>query len=192
MTVPPTDPSLRELFELFRDQPTRIALAPPEGYTALEPPACEFVSADELPPDFRRLLAHENHMTLALEAFHGRPVKLHILAIRNSGNDYARMILLSLEGTDRIVEFGIVRLNLSFLSDDVRAEILAGTTPLGRVLIEHDVLRRITPVRFLKITPNEPMRNFFRMTTPEPIYGRLATILCEGVTAIDLLEVVCV
>ena len=178
MTLPSRDPSLRELFELFNDpQP-------------IEPPQFGYVSADELPPAFRRLLAHENHMTLALEEFHGRPVKLHVLSVANRGDEYARMILLSLDGTERIVEFGIVLLDFGLLTRDVRAEIVAGTTPLGRILIEHDVLRRISPTHFLKITPNAALMNWFGLTTPEPVYGRLATIMCDGVPAIDLLEIV--
>ncbi len=170
--------SLRALFELFSDA------------RPVEPPPCEFVSAGELPEPFRRLLAHEDHMTLALEQFHGRPVALRVLAKRHRGDDYARMILLNLAGTDQIVEFGIVRLNLSFCSADVRSEIVSERTPLGRILIEHNVLRRIQPTTFLRFQPNDQLMNWFRIARPEPIFGRLATILVNDVHAIDLLEVV--
>ena len=39
--------------------------------------------------------------------------------------------------------FGVPRLKLSLLREDVRREIEAERTPLGRVLIEHNVLREV-------------------------------------------------
>lgn len=169
---------LIRLFGLFEDQ------------LAGEVPNFEVIESDEIPHPYRDLLVHHQHMTVTLEKFHGRPVLLRVLAQRMNGDDYGRMILLALEGTGEIVEFGIFRMNLGSCSEEVRSEIVAGRTPLGRILIEHDVLRRIDPSAFLKITPNADMISWFDMSSANPVYGRTANIFCNGMLAIELLEVV--
>jgi hypothetical protein len=67
---------------------------------------------------------------------------------------------------------------------------LGGNTPLGRILIAHDVLRHIEPWAYLKITPNHTVMQWFGMQEQRPVFGRLATIYCSRLPAIELLEVV--
>jgi chorismate-pyruvate lyase len=169
---------LRQLFDLFAD--TRI----------VDPPHFDIVPAESVPAPYYDLLVHDQHMTVTLERFHGRSVHLTVLARRHNGSDYARMILLSLEGTGEIVEFGIFRMDLNSVSDAVQAAIVEGRTPLGRVLIEHNVLRRIDPLAYLKFQPTEQLRAWFNLAGDEPIYGRVAMISCNGMEAVELLEVV--
>lgn len=162
---------------------------------ALFPPAddvseYEFVPADEVPPPYHGLLVHEHHMTVTVEAHHGDRVNVCILARMQSGDCYARKILLALQKTGRVVQFGIVRVNLRYCSDAVRQEILAGQTPLGRILIEHDVLRRIEPTAFLRVIPGQAMKSWFGLKRNRPTYGRLALIHCDGQPAVELLEIV--
>src|SRR6516164_65864 len=97
----------------------------------------EEVSADEVPPPYRALLVHEHHMTVTVESHHGDLVDVRILARRQDGDSYARKILLALQGDGRVVQFGIMRVHLRYCSPAVRAEIVAGQTPLGRILIQH-------------------------------------------------------
>ena len=169
---------LRHLFESFGDQ------------FAVQIPDFEVVPGEQVPQPYRDLLVHDQHMTVTLERFHHRPVELHVLARHVVGGEYARMILLALEGTGEIVEFGIFRMDLTCCSEEVQDEIVAGKTPLGRILIEHDVLRRIDPTAFLKIRPNAALKQWFGMSQDQPVYGRLASIFCNNVLAIELLEVV--
>ena len=169
---------LRKLFEIFA------------GKLPVQVPEFEVVPSDEVPPPYRDLLVHDQHMTVTLERFHGRPVELRVLARHVEGGEYARMILLAIEGTDEIVEFGVFRMDLTCCSQEVQDEIVAGETPLGRILIEHDVLRRIDPTAFLKIWPNSTMKESFGISENQPVYGRLASIFCNNVLAIELLEVV--
>jgi chorismate-pyruvate lyase len=169
---------LRQLFDLFAD--TRI----------VDVPDFDVVPPDQVPKPYNDLLVHDHHMTVTLERYHGRRVHLTVLARRHSGNDYARMILLSLEGTGEIVEFGMFRMDLSCCDDAVQAAIVEGRTPLGRILIEHNVLRRIDPIAYLKIAPSHQLSAWFNTQSNQPIYGRLAFIYCNGQQAVELLEVV--
>lgn len=172
----PSGPDLHTLLNLF----------PPADYLR----AWEYVPGDEVPEPYHHLLVHEHHMTVTVEAHHGTLVDVRILEQKIDGDDYARKILLALHNTDRIVQFGLVRIRLHFCSDPVREAILAGRTPLGRILINHDVLRRIEPTAFLRVTPGPAMMSWFGLAEPTPTYGRLALIHCDGQPAIELLEIV--
>jgi chorismate-pyruvate lyase len=171
-----TGPDIRELYALF----------PLTG----DLPEYEFVPADEVPPPYHGLLVHEHHMTVTVEAHHGDLVDVRILARSHRDDIYARKILLALQQTGRIVQFGIVRIHLQYCSDAVRQEILAGQTPLGRILIRHNVLRRIEPTAYLRVIPGSDMMTWFGLKRPRPTYGRLAYIHCDHQPAIELLEVV--
>ena len=152
--------------------------------------AFHVVQPEEMPASFVELLVHHDHMTTKLQGYYGRPVELHVLADRLDGDLYRRKIVLKPSGTNTIVEFGVVRIDLGFTPDAVRDEILAGETPLGDILIKHDVLRRIDPRWYLRLSD----RGLLQSSLPElgegEIYGRVGTIYCNNEPAIELLEVV--
>jgi hypothetical protein len=153
-------------------------------------PECEIIPGTDVPEPYRGLLVHEHHMTVTVEAYHGDLVDVRILARRHQGDCYSRKILLALQKTGRIVQFGIVRIDLGLCSPAVRAAIVAGKTPVGRVLIENNVLRRIEPTAFLRIAGKAPQMRWFGLTEPQTLYGRLAIIHCDGRPAVELLEIV--
>jgi len=168
------------------DLGTLTSLFPPPG----DLPEYEIVPADEVPEPYHGLLVHEHHMTVTVEAYHGDLVDVRILARRQDRDTYARKILLALHGSGRVVQFGIMRVHLQYCSDAVRKEIIAGQTPLGRILIQHNILRRIEPTAFLRVIPGTAMMNWFGLDRPKPTYGRLAYIHCDGQPAVELLEIV--
>ena len=152
--------------------------------------AYEFVPAEQVPEPYHGLLVHEHHMTVTVEAHHGGLVDVQVLDKTTTDGSYARKILLALQRSGRIVQFGLVRIHLDYCGDAVRDEIISERTPLGRILIEHNVLRRIEPLGFLKITPGPSMMKWFGLTTARPCYGRTAIIHCDGKPAVELLEIV--
>src|SRR5438874_4851419 len=148
----------------------------------------EFVAPDQVPPPYHELLVHEHHMTVTVEAHHGSLVDVKVLEKKRDGDSYARKILLALKRDGRVVQFGLVRIWLHYCSPEVRTEILAEKTPLGRILINHNVLRRIEPTAFLRVTPGVEMMDWFGLSQPVPTYGRLALIHCDGQPAVELME----
>ncbi len=160
------------------------------GQLSIEVPGFEVIDGDQVPLPYRDLLVHSHHMTVTLERYHGRRVELQVIAKRHQGKEYGRMILLKLEGTEQVVEFGIFRMDLSCCGQAVQDEIVAGIRPLGRILIEHDVLRRIDPIAFLKIAPIQQLMTWFGCEETTSIYGRLASISSNEIQAIELLEIV--
>jgi chorismate-pyruvate lyase len=149
----------------------------------------EHVAASLTPEPFRRLLVLDEHMTVTMEAFHGAPVDVQVLAERRSGEIYARQSLLLKAGTERVVQFGIMRFNLNYVTEPVRKEILDGRTPLGRILINYNVLRHIDLGAVLRIWTGPGLQAHFRCNAGSITYGRLATIFCNHEPAVDLLEI---
>src|SRR5207237_74359 len=83
-----------------------------------------------------------------------------------------------------------MRVHLRYCSAAVRDEIVAGQTPLGRILIQHNVLRRIEPTGYLRVLPRPAMMKWFGFPHAQPTYGRLAIIHCDEMPAVELLEMV--
>ena len=152
-------------------------------------PHCTPIAGDTVPEPYRSLLVHTHHMTVTVEEHYGGPVDVRVLETVRDGSEYARKILLTLRSTGAVVQFGLVRIDLDYLSEPVRARIVAGDTPLGRVLIEHDVLRHILPAGYLKVEPDAEMREWFGMQGEGTTYGRLGVILTDGKPAIEVLEI---
>jgi hypothetical protein len=173
---PPPGPRLRDLFGLF---PASSDL-----------PEIEYVTADEVPEPYHTLLVHNHHMTVTVEAHHGSPVDVRVLDQVRQGDSYARKILLTSKKTGAVVQFGLVRIWLPYCDADVQQEILAGQTPLGRILIQHDVLRWIQPTAFVRVLPDAALMSWFGARGRRPTFGRLAYIHCDGKPAIELLEIV--
>lgn len=150
----------------------------------------EEVDEDDLPEPYRGLLDHDEHMTVTVERFHHSPVDVRVLQTHFTPSHYSRKILLSRHSDGRVVQYGIVRLNFSFLGDDVRHEIESQQTPLGRILIEHNVLRKVKLLSLWRIDPGVELGKLFELDRPQTCYGRTALIYCNSVPAVELLEIV--
>ncbi len=151
--------------------------------------SAEHVPSSQTPEPYKQMLVHDHHMTVTMESYHQTNVDVRVLNQRLDGDTYVRKILLLKSGTDDVVQFGIVRFNFQYVTDEVRAEILAGETPLGRVLINHNVLRHIDLGAILRITAGPGLARLLQMPEGETTYGRMATIFCNHQPAVDLLEI---
>lgn len=116
------------------------------------------VAVDDMPADYQTLLAHDAHMTVTVEAFHQSLVDVHVLDERWEGRFYSRTSLLICQSNRRIAQFGIMRIDLSGLPAIVRDEIESRGTPLGRILIKHNVLRHVELHRLWRIAPGPVLR----------------------------------
>jgi hypothetical protein len=128
-------------------------------------------------------------MTAILRAYHGQDVALRVLADRLEGDQYSRKIVLTIPEPGRVVEFGIVRLELRFIDQEVRSAILNRSEPLGSILIGKRVLTKVTPNWYLRFPVDCPVVALFG-GAPVEAFGRLATIHCNGDAAVEMLEVV--
>lgn len=149
----------------------------------------EHIPSAVTPEPYKTMLVHNHHMTLTMEAHHGCSVDVRVIDSRLNGTDYARKIQLLKHGTEQVVMFGIIRFHLEYVTEAVRREVLAGETPLGRILINHNVLRHIDLGAILEITAGHSLAQYLPMPVGGVTYGRLATIFCNRQPALDLLEI---
>ena len=148
------------------------------------------VDSSAMPEKFRKLLAHNEHMTIAVEAFHGSTVSVEVLDSRRNDSLYIREILLHRTSDHKVVQYGIVRLQLNALDEAPRNEILSEKIPLGRVLIEHNVLREVELVDLWEITISSKLASLLGVELGTITYGRTAMIYFSEHPALELLEVV--
>ncbi len=168
---------LYSLVRLFYEQADQLARFEP-------------VTSAETPAPYRSLLDHGGHMTVTLESHHRCPVDVHALRYRSGADIYARTSLLTRQSDGAVVQFGIIRLHTRYLSAPVRREIEGRQIPLGRVLIQHNVLRKVELEEIWRVTPGLDLARLFGLDEPVVTYGRTAIIHCNGEPAVELLEIV--
>lgn len=167
------------LVQLFYQSPASVA-------------ALTSVSADAVPQPYRGLLDHRSHMTAAMERYHGGPVSLRVVAhdgprTAADGREwYAREILLSNEAGE-VVQYGIVRIDLSSLSAADAARVRNASVPLGRILMAAGVLCDVRDVALVAVHPGDEL---CRLIGDRATFGRVALIRVDGSPAIELLEIV--
>ncbi|MEK6247376.1 MAG: hypothetical protein N2C12_04305 [Planctomycetales bacterium] len=147
------------------------------------------VPPDQVPEPYRRLLVHQEHMTVAMEACHESLVDVEVLDTNITATHYARKILLRKQTDSSVVQFGIMRVDLTLLSEDVRAEIEKQQRPLGRILVRNNVLRTVHLSQLWKVTPGTDLQKLFNIEANE-IFGRTAAIDLEEKPAVEVLEIV--
>jgi chorismate-pyruvate lyase len=160
------------------------------GWTAVSAGDYAIVPASEVPQPFHRLLVHHGHMTEVLEKHYGRAVELTVQQSESSQECYRRRITLAAGKDGPLVELGIVRIDFSYLPATAREAILSESIPLGRVLIEHKLLRRVVPHHYVRFDADSAVVRLYNLATPKVLYGRLGTIFCNHQPAIELLEIV--
>jgi chorismate-pyruvate lyase len=126
----PNDVSIESLLAIFYAEQTQLA-------TFRKSPA------DQVPEPYARLLNHTSHMTVTVEEYYQDTVDVRVLKTQFNQRDYCREILLSTHRDAKVVQYGIVRLHLDLIPEPARSEILAESKPLGRVLIERQILREV-------------------------------------------------
>lgn len=170
---------LGSLVKLFFDEPSQLG-------------KFEAVEASQIPSPSLELLAHNHHMTVTLEKHHESSVLVHVLGYETETGYYSRKSLLSRESDGKVVQYGIVRLHLDALATDVRREIESREIPLGRVLINHNVLREVKLLGLFRISCGAELAREFGCQIGDVCFGRTAIIYCDGAPAVELLEIVSV
>lgn len=182
-----------------RQRPSRRPGARPDGllypldlvYTAsgVARPAAREVAPEEIPHPYRGLLAHRSDMTQVLERHYGGSICIRALSTSIRGAWYMRRVLLVQEYSGRPVEMGAIRIRLDGFSARVRAAILRGHVPLGRIMRDAALDYHSRPRAFFAITPNSDMMGVFWMREPRTLYGRRTEVILDGRKFGDIVEV---
>lgn len=150
----------------------------------------EKISVDQCPTVYKSLLAHCSHMTVTVERHHGEQVNLEVLSETKADSLYQRKIALRRSSDQRVVQFGIVQLDLNCLTSVARTQVLDGTTPLGRVLIQNQILTEVQLCDLWKVHCGPELTQIFQVKSDAVTYGRSARLLMDDKQGIELLEIV--
>jgi len=161
-----------------------------ESFSTEHLPPVKVMAGNTMPEPFRSLLDHEHHMTVTMEKHFAESVRVKVLSESIQGNNYSRILYLVGEKTGRIILFGAMRIRLDFLPKPAQQEILARKEPLGRILIRHEILRKLELVALLEINPFQDRSSWFDRSDTCNYFGRLAKIHVENQVAVEVFEVV--
>jgi chorismate-pyruvate lyase len=148
------------------------------------------LGSQQVPEPYRKLLDHHSHMTVAVESYFGSSVDVRVVQSAKDDVWYSREILLTTQSDGLVVQYGIVRLRYGVLAENVWQEIESGLKPLGRVLIDHDVLRQVELVGLWSVKCGSTLARLFATVPGTITFGRTARIFCDSEPAIELLEII--
>jgi hypothetical protein len=150
----------------------------------------EPIAVEDLPPGYRSLLAHHDHMTVALEAWHNSLVEIHVLDEWRDDASYARAGVLCRQSDGEAIQFNIMRIWLGDLPPSAQAQITENKAPLGRVLIRHNLLREVEVLTIWRITPGPVLCEQLKLDGRTQVFGRSAQILVDERPTVQVLEIV--
>jgi len=139
-------------------------------------PRIERIDGESVPEPYNSLLVHSQDMTPTLEQFHGDTIHLEVLRREVRDDFYFREVMLKLDGGERPVEFGAIRIDLSLFAAGVRRLILDERLPLGHILKDCGVAHSSRPKAFLRVESDEFMNGVLELTGANTLYGRRNTL----------------
>lgn len=159
------------------------------GLPAVHLPRPEVVPPEAMPDWAQQLLHHDEHMTEIMARHHGGHVVVEVQRRHRLGDDYWRQIVLRIADRPTIIQGGLVRIHLPGLAAPVAEAILREQVPLGYLLMDHQVLRRIELHHLIRFPPDPALAGWLGGDADAPAWGRLATLHCDEEPVIELCEV---
>lgn len=132
---------------------------------------------DEMPEPYRALLVHKNDMTPTLRDFYKDTIHIRVLERHVFDNEYFREVVLLLNGTERVIEFGAIKIVLDLFPDAARDEILQEKRPLGHILQKHNIPHSSRPQSFLAVASDDFINGALKLDGTHSLYGRRNTLV---------------
>lgn len=153
-------------------------------------PTVARIAPHEVPEPYRQLLVHTNDMTPTLEKFHGARISIRVMEKRQQAHEYARQVVLTLNGSEHPIEFGAIVIHLQHLPGGAREQILEGKRPLGSILASNRIEHKSKPEAFIRVTSDAVMESALELEGRHELYGR-RNVLSDrkGNTLADVVEI---
>jgi len=153
-------------------------------------PAFEVVTPEVILEPYRTLLVHERDMTRTLEQFHGAAIHLRVLSRRQDAGMYCRESVLELDGSNRPVEFGAIKIHLDRFPEPGRTQILEEHRPLGGILNASGRAYTSRPSAYLRFAADEFIRDALHLDRAASLYGRQNTLRdVQGHPLAEIIEI---
>ncbi len=158
--------------------------------SGLNLPPLDQIDGEAMPEPYKSLLVHERDMTSTLENFHKAGIHLRLIGRRQQGDEYFREVVLVLDGSEKPVEFGAIRINLALFPAGAREAILQEQYPLGHLLKDFAIDYQSRPRAFLRLASDKTINEFLKLTGAHLLYGRRNTLLDPAGRALaDIVEI---
>jgi chorismate-pyruvate lyase len=145
--------------------------------SGLNLPPLDQVDGEAVPEPYKLLLVHERDMTSTLENFHKTSIHLRLISRQQRGDEYYREVVLALDGSEKPVEFGAIKIHLNRFSEPARQEILREQFPLGHILKDFGIEYQSHPRAFLRIASDKTINGLLALSGAHLLYGRRNTLL---------------
>ena len=152
-------------------------------------PDIEIIEGEAMPEPHKSLLVHARDMTSTLERFHGARCHLRTMQCHEAV-EYARLVVLELDGNAKPVEFGAITIHLQAFSEHAREHILQRLRPLGTILNEEKIGFVSCPQAFFRVVPDDLICEALKISGESLLYGRRNRLSSEtGETLAEIIEI---
>ena len=138
-----------------------------------DPPRIVSIPDEEVPRPYRSLLVHDRDMTSTLQNYYGDVVRLEVLHREQQTDELTREVLLRLQGDDRPVEYGVIRIVYASLAPEIRQRIQDGGVPLGQILDDAGIDYVSRPENYCSLEDHPYLRRCLADGEPEKRFGRI-------------------
>ncbi len=153
-------------------------------------PPLQQIDGEAVPEPFKHLLVHLDDMTPTLEKFHKGTIHIQVLSSRRTQNAYFREVVLLLDGSNKPVEFGAIKINLELFPEKARQLILEEHLPLGHILGEHTIKHSSQPKAYFRVASDKRINAAFKLAGAHILFGRRNTHFNpQGLPMAEIVEI---
>lgn len=153
-------------------------------------PSATPLAPEALPEPQRTLLVHDRDMTRTLEQFHRGTIHLELLSWHQEDGAYWREVVLRMDGSEKPVEFGAIRITLEHFEEPWRSQIVEGHCPLGGILNASGIGFRSSPEAYFSITSDPFVTGVLGLRGSPTLYGRRNRLRsAEGELLAEIVEI---
>ena len=135
-------------------------------------PAVARVDGAAVPEPYKSLLVHQRDMTPTLAATYQRSVHLRVLKHTLRDNVFSRQIILVLQGDEKPVVFGAIKIYLERFPPEARRLVEAMEQPLGTILQTQGIIHTSRPEAYIQVTADALINSALKRTGSEVLFGR--------------------
>jgi hypothetical protein len=126
----------------------------------------------DVPEPYRSLLVHTLDMTPTLAGFYRCGIRLQVLKHALSRDVLSREIVLVLEGDEKPVVFGAIKIYLERFPAEARRLVEEMKQPLGTILQTQGIVHASRPEAYIQVTADATINGALGLTGSHRLYGR--------------------
>ena len=143
----------------------------------LSMPRVTRIEGRDMPAPYRSLLVHERDMTPTLQDAYGGGIRLHVLAYQLRDNVVSRQVALVVDGRERPVAFGAIKIDLEYFPGHARHLVLELKQPLGTILRTQRIGHISRPDVFVRVESDALINGALQLNGACQLFGRRNVIL---------------